>query len=215
MPACSLAGLSRRDHAARSICSRFCINLRKSRIESHCIVRGIRGSPCRACRLRQRQADQQGRQRVRLPHGPQAELGRKQGRHLPPLPKDANLLEFTVSNNTPLSFFIDKNSLSVGDDGVIRYTVVVKSPAGARNVNYEGIRCDNYNWRLYASINEDQTDWDRTVENDFRRIENGELNAYHAALYQDYFCANKLPTGSAKQILSNIQMKRTAVSNYH
>jgi hypothetical protein len=134
---------------------------------------------------------------------------------LPPLPKDANLLEFTVSNNTPLSFFIDKNSLSVGTDGVIRYTVVVKSPAGARNVNYEGIRCDNYNWRLYASINEDQTDWDRTVENDFRRIENGELNAYHASLYQDYFCSNKLPTGPAKQILTNIQSKRTAVSNYH
>jgi hypothetical protein len=134
---------------------------------------------------------------------------------LPPLPQDANLLEITVSENTPLSFFVDKNSLSVGDDGIIRYTIVVKSPAGARNVNYEGIRCDNYNWRLYASINEDQTGWDRAVENDFRRIENGELNSYHATLYQDYFCANKLPTGSAKQILQNIQMKRTATSNYH
>jgi hypothetical protein len=134
---------------------------------------------------------------------------------LPPLPQNTDLLEFNVSENTPLSFFVDKNSLSVGTDGVIRYTVVVKSPAGARNVNYEGIRCDNYNWRLYASINEDQTDWDRTVENDFQRIENGELNAYHAALYQDYFCANKLPTGSAKEILQNIKMKRTAVSNYH
>ena len=134
---------------------------------------------------------------------------------LPPLPQDANLLPITVSENTPLSFFVDKNSLSVGTDGVIRYTIVVKSPAGARNVNYEGIRCDNYNWRLYASINEDQTGWDRAVENDFRRIENGELNSYHAALYQDYFCSNKLPTGPAKQILDNIQMKRTAVSNYH
>jgi hypothetical protein len=134
---------------------------------------------------------------------------------LPPLPQDANLLEITVSENTPLSFFVDKNSLSVGDDGIIRYTIVVKSPAGARNVNYEGIRCDNYNWRLYASIDEDQTGWDRAVENDFRRIENGELNSYHATLYQDYFCANKLPTGSAKQILQNIQMKRTATSNYH
>lgn len=134
---------------------------------------------------------------------------------LPPLPQEANLLPFTVSENTPLTFFIDKNSLSVGTDGIVRYTVVVKSPAGARNVNYEGIRCDNYNWRLYASINEDQNGWDRTVENDFQRIENGNLNAYRAALYQDYFCANKLPMGSAKQILSNIQMKRTAVSNYH
>jgi hypothetical protein len=131
---------------------------------------------------------------------------------LPPLPTEANLLPFSVSGNTPLTFAIDKNSLSVGTDGVIRYTVVVTSPAGARNVNYEGIRCDNYNWRLYAGINEDQTGWDRTVANDFRRIENGELNAYHAALYQDYFCANKLPLGTAKVIGDNIRYGRTQSS---
>ncbi len=77
-------GQSRRRHAARSICSRFCINLGNSRIESHCIVRGIRGSPCRARRLRQLQAVNQGRQRVRLSHGPHADLDRKQGRHLAP-----------------------------------------------------------------------------------------------------------------------------------
>jgi hypothetical protein len=134
---------------------------------------------------------------------------------LPPLPTEANLLPFSVSGNTPLTFAIDANSLSVGTDGVVRYTVVVTSPAGARNVNYEGIRCDNYNWRLYAGINEDQTGWDRTVANDFRRIENGELNAYHAALYQDYFCANKLPLGSAKVIAQNIRYGRTQTSLVH
>lgn len=133
---------------------------------------------------------------------------------LPALPSDANLQGFTVSQNTPLLFSIDTKSLTVGDDGVVRYTVVVTSPAGAHNVNYEGIRCDTYEWRLYATINEDHTGWDRTVANDFRRIENGELNAYHAALYQDYFCANKLPTGSAKLILSNMKYKRTSTSDY-
>ena len=131
---------------------------------------------------------------------------------MPALPQDANLQGFTVSQNTPLTFSIDKNSLAVGDDGVVRYTVVVTSPAGARNVNYEGIRCDTYEWRLYATIEEDQKGWDRTVANDFRRIENGELNAYHAALYQDYFCANKMPTGSASLILSNMKYGRTATS---
>jgi hypothetical protein len=134
---------------------------------------------------------------------------------LPPLPSEANLLPFNVSENTPLKFAVDKNSLSVGSDGVIRYTVVVTSPAGARNVNYEGIRCDNYTWRLYAGINEDQTAWDRTVANDFQRIENGELNAYHAALYQDYFCSNKLPIGSAKVIAENIRYGRTQSSQIH
>ncbi|NYH13968.1 hypothetical protein GGD41_001196 [Paraburkholderia bryophila] len=69
---------------------------------------------------------------------------------LPPLPQDANLLPFAVSGNTPLQFAVDKNSLTVGTDGVVRLTVVVTSPSGARNVIYEGIRCDTYEWRQYA-----------------------------------------------------------------
>ncbi|SAL01454.1 lipoprotein [Caballeronia ptereochthonis] len=131
---------------------------------------------------------------------------------LPPLPQASNLLPFSVSQNTPLTFAVDKTTLTVGKDGVVRYVIVVTSPAGARNVNYEGIRCDTYEWRRYASINDDQNGWDQGVAFDFRRIENGELNAYQAALYQDYFCTSKLPVGTAKQIVNNIQYRRTQSS---
>jgi hypothetical protein len=134
---------------------------------------------------------------------------------LPPLPQAGNLLPFNVSQNTPLHFAIDSKSLTVGSDGIVRYTVVVTSPSGARNVNYEGIRCETYEWRLYAGLNADHDGWDRTVANDWQRIENGELNAYHAALYQDYFCANKIPTGSAKLIVENIRFNRIATSRLH
>lgn len=131
---------------------------------------------------------------------------------LPPLPEPANLLSFDVSGNTPLHFSLDAKSVSIGSDGVVRYTVVVTSPAGARNVNYEGIRCDTYEWRLYAGLDADHNGWDRTVANDWTRIENGELNAYHATLYQDYFCANKMPTGNAAKIVENVKYHRTATS---
>ncbi|VWM10192.1 CNP1-like family protein [Burkholderia lata] len=131
---------------------------------------------------------------------------------LPPLPQTGDLLPFNVSQNTPLKFFVDAKSLAVGTDGVVRYAVVITSPAGARNVNYEGIRCDTYEWRQYAGLNSEHDGWDRTVENDWRRIENGELNAYHSALYQDYFCANKMPQGTTQQILENIRFHRTAMS---
>ncbi|WJF89909.1 CNP1-like family protein [Paraburkholderia bonniea] len=128
---------------------------------------------------------------------------------LPPLPQANNLQPFNVSQNTRLQFSLDTQSLSVGTDGVVRYTVVITSPAGARNVNYEGIRCDTYSWRLYAGLDADHSGWDQTVANDWTRIENGELNAYHAALYQDYFCASKMPVGSAKQIIENMRYNRT------
>ena len=87
---------------------------------------------------------------------------------LPPLPQQANLLPFDVSGNTPLTFAVDSKSLSVGDDGVVRYTVVVKSPSGAYNVNYEGIRCDTYEWRQYAGLNADHDGWDRQRRHAFR-----------------------------------------------
>jgi hypothetical protein len=134
---------------------------------------------------------------------------------LPPLPQEGDLLTFTVSQNTPLKFTIDSKSLTVGSDGVVRYTVVVTSPAGARNVNYEGIRCDTYEWRLYAGLNADHDGWDPTVANTWQRIENGNLNAYRAALFQDYFCANKMPVGSAKTIVNNIRLNRIASDILH
>jgi outer membrane murein-binding lipoprotein Lpp len=131
---------------------------------------------------------------------------------LPSLPQAVNLMPFDVSGNTPLTFAVDSKSLSVGDDGVVRYTVVVKSPSGAYNVNYQGIRCDTYEWRQYAGLNADHDGWDNTVATEFVRIEDGSLNAYQASLYQDYFCANKMPTGKAQQIIDNIRYKRTASS---
>jgi len=134
---------------------------------------------------------------------------------LPPLPREQDLIAFDVSQNTPLHFAIDANSLTVQSDGVVRYTVIITSPSGARNINYEGIRCETYEWRLYAGLNADHNGWDRTVANDWSRIENGELNAYHASLYQDYFCANKMPTGKAKAIVDNIRLHRTAASLIH
>jgi hypothetical protein len=134
---------------------------------------------------------------------------------LPALPQSGDLLPFNVSQNTPLQFAVDAKSVSVGSDGVVRYTVVVTSPSGAHNVNYEGIRCDTYEWRLYAALNADHDGWDRTVANDWRRIENGNLNAYQASLYQDYFCANKMPTGPAKWIVNNIRLNRVASDTIH
>ncbi|ALK29288.1 Lipoprotein [Burkholderia plantarii] len=131
---------------------------------------------------------------------------------LPPLPQPSNLLSFEVSQNSPLKFFVDEKSIAVGSDGIVRYTSVITSPAGARNVIYEGIRCDTYEWRQYAALNADHDGWDRTVATDWQRIENGNLNAYHAALYQDYFCANKMPAAKTGTIIDNLRAHRTILN---
>lgn len=133
---------------------------------------------------------------------------------LPPMPRAADLLPFEVSTTTNLQFAVDAASVSVGTDGVVRYTIVITSPRGARNVYYEGLRCETYEWRRYAAADDSGEQWDRGAANGWRRIENGQLNAYQAALYQDYMCANKMPQGKASSIVQNIRYKRIAASRY-
>lgn len=71
---------------------------------------------------------------------------------LPPWPQDADLVEFhTGEPSTPFRYYIDTKSLSVDAQQIVRYTVVVESGSGARNVAYEGIRCTpNGQHRIYA-----------------------------------------------------------------
>ena len=103
-----------------------------------------------------------------------------------------------------------RTSLTVGTDGVVRYTVVVTSPAGARNVNYEGIRCDTYEWRLYASINDDHDGWDqhgreRLHAHRERRAERVSRGAVSGLFLREQAARR----ATRKQIVNNIQYKRT------
>lgn len=127
---------------------------------------------------------------------------------LPPLPSDKDLLPFDVSTASRLNYQIDSKSISVGSDGVIRYTVVISSPSGARNIRYEGIHCSDYRWRLYSGANSDGTSWDN-ASTDWARIGGSDLNGYHAALFNDYFCDNKIPVARANNIVQSIRYHRS------
>jgi hypothetical protein len=71
---------------------------------------------------------------------------------LPPWPKDGDLVEFQLDNDSrPWRNFIDGKNLKAGSDGVVRYTLVVESSSGARNVSFEGIRCSpKGDYKIYA-----------------------------------------------------------------
>lgn len=106
---------------------------------------------------------------------------------LPPAPQQGNLLPFYVSAATDNEFFIDGASLAVGADGVIRYVLVVQTSGGARNVSFEGLRCETQERRIYASGRPDGS-WSKSRNNEWKRIQNVAANRYHAALFSDYFC---------------------------
>lgn len=47
-------------------------------------------------------------------------------------------------------FFVDAATLSVSDDGIVRYVLVARSPGGVDNVSLEGMRCATSEVRIYA-----------------------------------------------------------------
>ena len=118
---------------------------------------------------------------------------------LPTYPRIEDLIEFQVSSAGTFKFFLDRASLSVSPDGVIRYTLLARSPSGVDNVSYEGIRCATGEYRIYAIGHRDGA-WSPR-EQPWRRIEPKSVKRWHHALQREFFCPRALPiTGAAEGV---------------
>ena len=123
----------------------------------------------------------------------------------PPSPADADLLPFDLRNNTDLKAAIDKRSLAVGTDGVVRYVLVLTSSRGVRNVSFEGIRCDPAEWRMY-SIGQPDGTWSAVRQSEWRAAEQKSWNSIRFTLAKDYLCeATGLPARDATAIIRKLK----------
>ena len=109
----------------------------------------------------------------------------------PAYPQPANLLEFRLPDPEGFRFFVDRTTLSVDKDGVVRYVLVARSSEGAQSVTYEGLRCQTAENRVFAVGQPDGT-W-VSARSAWRAIG----APRHFALYRDYFCAQSQPIHNA------------------
>lgn len=110
---------------------------------------------------------------------------------LPSFPEAENLIPFRVGYRADTQFLIDGNSLSLGSDGVIRFTLLVISAAGAKNISYEGLRCETAERRVYAFGRSNQT-WSKARGNQWISLQGGSNNHY-VDLATNYFCVVGAP----------------------
>jgi len=127
---------------------------------------------------------------------------------IPPYPKEGNLIAFEAGGATPHRFYIDGNSISIGEDGVVRYTLVVKAAGGATNVSFEGIRCSTREHKIYAMGRSDGT-WSRPRNPQWRRIEYQEVNRQYGVLYSDFFCPDKFPVKTVADAVHQLKYPQT------
>jgi hypothetical protein len=71
---------------------------------------------------------------------------------IPPYPDDSDLMELQLDDpNNRFTYYMDEESLEVSEtDYVVRYTLVIESKRGTRNIFYEGMRCNTLEYKTYA-----------------------------------------------------------------
>lgn len=117
---------------------------------------------------------------------------------LPAAPVANQLIPFEVDISNPNRFFVDPASISVGTDGVVRFTAVIETSGGTKNTNYEGLRCETRERKIYAFGQADGTwveskgaSWIAMLKQQHKLH-----NAYFAVLADEYFCVDRVPVAS-------------------
>jgi hypothetical protein len=123
---------------------------------------------------------------------------------LPPFPRESDLLQFDAGGASPHRFFVDPGSIAPGEDGVVRYTLVVKAAGGATNVSFEGIRCETRELRIYATGRDDGS-WSAARDPRWRRIAAGDVNRHHGVLHGGVLCRGRVPVASAGEAVKAVR----------
>ncbi len=114
---------------------------------------------------------------------------------LPAAPTSRTLIEVKLDSSSRNQLFIDTASLSIGDDGGVRYTAIIRSPSGAETISFEGLRCETGERKLYAfgrSVNntsgKDAGPWSRNRYAKWEPIQARLAGGYHRELFFHYLC---------------------------
>jgi hypothetical protein len=127
---------------------------------------------------------------ARLAQEEQATLGVA----LPPYPRNDDLVEFPVNAARQFRFFVDRASISLAGERIVRYVVVARSPSGAETVSFEGMNCSNGEYTVYAAGTQDRRWLGRSPQ--WRAIESKRTQAWRNALQREYFCPSRTPIAS-------------------
>ncbi len=129
----------------------------------------------------------------------------KEGNTSMPLvaPNPKTLLPFYVSQTTIFKFAIDTQSILIGNDGVTRYMVQITSPSGSKQTQYEGIRCDSFQARLYGTY-EANSSWRENPLGGWSAIKDNIPNRYQAALAQGAICNLSSQVKSVNTVIQSL-----------
>lgn len=112
---------------------------------------------------------------------------REGGVTLPAYPEERDLVSVPLSPVDTFRLYLDRNSLALGGDRVLRVTAVLESPTGARNVFYDGFRCETREYKTYA-LGSSARQWRQQAAAQWRFIVPQGHHDFRFQLYKQHLC---------------------------
>ena len=106
-----------------------------------------------------------------------------------------------VSDN---QYFVDTTSIKIGEDGVIRFSLVIKSSAGALNVSYEGIRCVTRERKVYALGRDDKT-WAQPRVSEWQKLDFVRQFYAQRELSKNIFCPHQQIVSTTEEAIQALK----------
>lgn len=122
---------------------------------------------------------------------------------LPNYPADHDLLLVPLAAADTFKLYVDRTSLSRAADRVARVTLVVESATGARNIFYEGIRCETREHKTYALGASDRA-WRQQADPKWQFIAAQERNGFRYQLYKYYLCDSTNTARAPAEVLRTV-----------
>lgn len=126
---------------------------------------------------------------------------------LPPWPEEDHLIELKVDG--PYRVYIDERSVTTGSDRVVRFSSVLVSPSGVRNVTFEGLHCGKQKHRRIAYGANGS--WHELPESGWLHLPHERSGDYRSLLYYRYMCSPTEPARDAEHILRKLRSVRPVI----
>lgn len=121
---------------------------------------------------------------------------------LPPPPQ--NLIRYDPGRPSSMQFFVDAPSVSLSEDGLVRFTSVARGEGSSANVTFEAIRCTTREYKIYAYGKADGT-WSPARDPQWKPIRTVQLDGHRATLFLNYFCPSRSGVTSAAEAVEAVR----------
>lgn len=141
------------------------------------------------------------------------------GSELPDYPDNDDLLEVAgPAAYQNYQYLIDGKNLAVGADGVVRYTMVIRSSSGADNVIFEGLRCTTRQVKNYAYGSTDMDGKKQFIarqSTEWKYVSSIGVTGYTVSLVDNYFCDHDGAILKRHEIIQNIKYGKGPVDGLY